>query len=48
MDGVGEEEENSGKKNKDQGVEEGEKNSCYRDPYWFISAVAGGRKILIG
>ena len=26
----------------------GEKNACYKDPYWFISAVAGGRKILIG
>ena len=27
---------------------EGERNACYRGPYWFISAVAGGRKILIG
>ena len=26
----------------------GEKNACYKGPYWFISAVAGGRKILIG
>ena len=27
---------------------EGERNACYKGPYWFISAVAGGRKILIG
>ena len=26
----------------------GEENACYKGPYWFISAVAGGRKILIG
>jgi len=23
-------------------------NACYKNPYCFISAVAGGRKILIG
>ena len=44
--GVGEEEENSSNKMEDQGG--GEKNACYKDPYWFISAVAGSRKILIG
>ena len=30
------------------GGERGERNACYKGPYWFISAVADGRKILIG
>ena len=37
-----------GQKTEDQGGGRGGKNACYKDPYWFISAVAGGRKILIG
>ena len=32
-----------GQKTEDQGGGRREKNACYKDPYWFISAVAGGR-----
>ena len=47
-EGVGEEEENLGKKRRIREGGRGERNACYKDPYWLISAVAGGRKILIG
>ena len=35
-------------KNRGEGGGRGKRNACYKDPYWFISAVADGRKILIG
>ena len=35
-----------GKKRRREG--KGKGNACYKDPCWFISAVVGGRKILIG
>ena len=40
------EEEDRQKKSR-LGGGEGERNACYKGPYWFISAVAGGRKIPI-
>ena len=44
---MGEKKENSGGK-KWQGEGRVKRNACYKDPYWFISAVAGSCKILIG
>ena len=45
---MGEEEDRQKKVEWGGGGWEGERNACYKGPYWFISAVAGGRKILIG
>ena len=47
---MGEQEENSGKNHSGAGGgggARGEKDACYKDPYWFISVVAGGHRILI-